>query len=163
MSAINKIRQWFKTAPDIDETRSIGDQILYDSFNHLQNFVECHIAQIYTGSPDLSYKSRDQGLKGLDWLHSQKSKYPSYQAALTEIKVLYNWWVDLRPERTTAWEDPNTTYSMFKDEWLTTTEDDNAEYKQYMDKCRHAEKLQTLYNSEDTKMLLRLIQVRNYL
>ena len=55
------------------------------------------------------------------------------------------------------------SYSQFKEEWLHTTEDKNSEYKEYMDKCRHAEKLQTLYNNEDTKMLLRLIHVRNYL
>ena len=30
-------------------------------------------------------------------------------------------------------------------------------HKEFMDKCRHAEKLQKLYNTEDTKMLLRLI------
>ena len=52
---------------------------------------------------------------------------------------------------------------MFKDEWLTQTEEENSEYKEFMDKCRHSEKLRNLYNTEDTKMLLRLIQIRNYL
>ena len=99
----------------------------------------------------------------MEWLHSQKTKEPHYQAALVEIKALYNWWVDLRVGRTDAWRDIDTTYSQFKEEWLHTTEDKNSEYKEYMDKCRHAEKLQTLYNNEDTKMLLRLIHVRNYL
>ena len=142
---------------------SVGDQILHDSFTHLQNFVEYNIAQIYTGTEDLSYKSKENGIKGLEWLHSQKTKEPHYQAALVEIKALYNWWVDLRVGRTDAWRDIDTTYSQFKEEWLHTTEDKNSEYKEYMDKCRYAEKLQILYNNEDTKMLLRLIHVRNYL
>ena len=163
MSIVNILRQWFHTAPDKSEPMPVGDQILHDSFTHLQNFVECNIAQIYTGTEDLSYKSKENGIKGLEWLHSQKTKEPHYQAALVEIKALYNWWVDLRVGRTDAWRDIDTTYSQFKEEWLHTTEDKNSEYKEYMDKCRHAEKLQTLYNNEDTKMLLRLIHVRNYL
>ncbi len=163
MSIVNILRQWFHTVPDKSEPMPVGDQILHDSFTHLQNFVEYNIAQIYTGTEDLSYKSKENGIKGLEWLHSQKTKEPHYQAALVEIKALYNWWVDLRVGRTDAWRDIDTTYSQFKEEWLHTTEDKNSEYKEYMDKCRHAEKLQTLYNNEDTKMLLRLIHVRNYL
>ena len=163
MSIVNILRQWFHTAPDTSEGMPIGDQILHDSFTHLQNFVEYQIAQTYTGTADLSYKSIEKGLQGLDWLHAQKVKEPHYQAALVEIKILYNWWTSLRTERTNAWKNIDTTYSQFKEEWLHTTEDQNSEYKEYMDKCRYAEKLQTLYNNEDTKMLLRLIQVRNYL
>lgn len=163
MSLVNTLRQWFRTIPNKDEPISTGDQILHDSFTHLQNFIEYHIAQIYTGSPDISYKNKEKGLQGIDWLHAQKSKEPQYQSALTEIKILYNWWTELRPQRTDAWKDIDTTYSKFKEEWLHTTEEENNKYKQYMDKCRYAEKLQTLYNNEDTKMLLRLIQVRNYL
>ena len=146
MSIVNILRQWFHTAPDKSEPMPVGDQILHDSFTHLQNFVEYNIAQIYTGTEDLSYKSKENGIKGLEWLHSQKTKEPHYQAALVEIKALYNWWVDLRVGRTDAWRDIDTTYSQFKEEWLHTTEDKNSEYKEYMDKCRHAEKLQTLYN-----------------
>lgn len=163
MSLVNTLRQWFHTVPDKDEPISTGDQILHDSFTHLQNFVEYHIAQIYTGTADLSYKNKEKGLQGIEWLHAQKSKEPHYQSALNEIKILYNWWTELRTQRTKAWKDIDTTYGQFKEEWLHTTEDSNSEYKEYMDKCRYAEKLQTLYNNEDTKMLLRLIQVRNYL
>jgi len=163
MSIVKIIRQWFSTAPDSAEPISIGDQILYDSFTHLQNFVEYYIAQIYTGSSDKTYKSREKGIQGIDWLYSQKGKDPVYQSALQEIKILYNWWVDLRPQRTDAWKGIDTTYGQFKEEWLQTTENENNEYKEFMDKCRHAEKLQKLYNTEDTKMLLRLIQIRNYL
>jgi len=162
MSIVKVIRQWFSTVPDKSEPMSIGDQILHDSFTHLQNFVEYQIAQIYTGS-DQSYKSKEKGLQGIDWLYSQKQKDPVYQSALNEIKILYNWWVDLRTQRTEAWKDVDATYSQFREEWLHTTEDKNNEYKEFMDKCRHAEKLQKLYNTEDTKMLLRLIQIRNYL
>jgi len=163
MSLVNILRQWFHTVPNKDETISTGDQILYDNFTHLQNFVEYYVAQIYTSSPDISYRSKEKGLLGIDWLYAQKSKDPHYQSALQEIKILYNWWVDLRTQRTDPWKDIDTTYSKFKEEWLHTTEDKDSEYKEYMDKCRYAEKLQTLYINEDTKMLLRLIQIRNYL
>ena len=161
MALLEDIKRWFSTTAT--DPLSVGDQILYDSFTHLQNFVEYHVAQIFTGTEDDTYKSREKGLQGLEWLHSQKESEPHYQAALAEIKILYDWWVDLRPERTEAWKNIDTTYGQFKEEWLHTTEEQNKDYKEYMDKCRYAEKLQTLYNSEDTKMLLRLIQVRNYL
>ena len=164
MSIVNILRKWFSTIPDSTEPMATGDQILYDSFTHLKNFVEYYIAQIYTGTSDISYKSKEKGIQGIDWLYAQKNKEPHYQNALKEIKILYNWWDDLRPQRTDVWKDvDNATYSKFKEEWLHTTEEQNNEYKEYMDKCRYAEKLQTLYNNEDTKMLLRLIQVRNYL
>jgi len=162
MSIVTTLRDWFQTAPDSDEPKSYGVKILEDSFTHLQNFVECDIAQVYTGLGN-DYRDKQKGLQGIDWLHAQKSKDPNYQSALTEIKLLYTWWIDLRPNRTDAWKDADITYSQFKQEWLETTEDKNSEYKEYMDKCRYAEKLQTLYNNEDTKMLLRLIQIRNYL
>ena len=87
MSLVNILRQWFSTAPDTTEPMSTGDQILYDSFNHLQNFVEYYIAQIYTGSSDQTFKSREKGLEGIEWLHSQKDKDPIYQSALNEIKI----------------------------------------------------------------------------
>ena len=122
---------------------------------YLQNFVEYNIAQIYTGTADPSHKSVEKGLQGLDWLHAQKVKEPYYRI-LVEIKILYNWW-RFRTERTNAWKNIDTIPEKKKEEWLHTTEDKNSEYKEYMDKCRYAEKLQTLYNNEDTKMLLRLI------
>ena len=78
MSIVNILRQWFHTAPDKSEPMPVGDQILHDSFTHLQNFVEYNIAQIYTGTEDLSYKSKENGIKGLEWLHSQKTKEPHY-------------------------------------------------------------------------------------
>ena len=159
MALLEDIKRWFATTTA--DPLSVGDQILYDSFTHLQNFVEYNLAQIYTNNSDNTYKSREKGLQGIEWLISQKTKDPVYQAALTEIKVLYTWWADLRTQRTQPFQ--NTTYDMFKDEWLTQTEEENSEFKEFMDKCRHAEKLRNLYNTEDTKMLLRLIQIRNYL
>jgi hypothetical protein len=161
MTLLEDIKRWFSTIPASTDPLAVGDQILYDSFTHLQNFVEYNLAQIYTNTSDNTFKSRQKGLEGIEWLISQKNKEKVYQAALNEIKVLYIWWVDLRTKRTKPFE--NTTYDMFKDEWLTQKEEDNEEFKDFMDKCRHAEKLNNLYNIEDTKMLLRLIQVRNYL
>ena len=87
MSIRNILRQWFHTVPDTADPMPIGDQILYDSFTHLQNFVEYHVAQIFTGTEDDTYKSREKGLQGLEWLHSQKESEPHYQAALAEIKI----------------------------------------------------------------------------
>ena len=129
MSITDILRQWFHTVPNKSEPIPVGDQILYDSFTHLQNFVDYQIAQIYTGTTDVSYKSREKGIQGIEWLHSQKDKDPSYQSALLEIKILYNWWVDLRPQRTNPWGDVDTTYGQFRQEWLETTEENNKEYK----------------------------------
>ena len=78
--------------------------ILYDSFTHPQNFVEYYIAQIYTNTSEIHYKSREKGLEGIEWLMVSKNneKYPN---CINEIKILYNWWVDLRTQRTDAWKE----------------------------------------------------------
>jgi hypothetical protein len=126
-------------------------------------YVECVIAQIYKMTATTSYRSRQDGLNGIDWLKSQNKKNPKYQSALDEIRILYIWWTDLRSKRTNPWDGISESYGDFKDEWINTTEDSNPEYKKFMDQCRHAEKMQDLYSTEDTKMLVRLVNIRKYL
>ena len=77
-------------------------QILYDSFTHLQNFVE-YTAQIYTHTSDNTFKRLEKGLEGIEWL-TPKNNDKVYQTALNEIKVLYVWWTDLRTQSTDAWK-----------------------------------------------------------
>ena len=109
MALLEDIKRWFSTTAT--DPLSVGDQILYDSFTHLQNFVEYNLAQIYTNNSDNTYKSREKGLQGIEWLISQKSKDPIYQAALNEIKVLYVWWVDLRTQRTQPFQNTCLLYT----------------------------------------------------
>tara|TARA_B100000575_G_C23035384_1_gene596019 strand:+ start:203 stop:688 length:486 start_codon:yes stop_codon:yes gene_type:complete len=160
---IEKIRQFFPTATTTGETKTIGDQLLYYNFLQLTEYVELIVAQIYKMTKDTTYRSKKDGLNGLEWLKSQKEKDAKHQSALDEIKILYNWWNDLRPKRNNPWDGIDRSFGDFKDEWLNSTEDSNPEYKKFMDQCRHAEKLQNLYSTEDTKMLVRLINIREYL
>ena len=161
MSLVKLFAQWFSTASIVQNPHSL--EIKYYTIVLLIYKILLNITlHKYTLVPDKTYKSREKGIQGIDWLYPKKEKI-RLSIALQEIKILYNWWVDLRTQRTDAWKDIDTTYGQFKEEWLQTTETENNEYKEFMDKCRHAEKLQKLYNTEDTKMLLRLIQIRNYL
>lgn len=163
MTLIDKIKQFFPTSKLPGDKKTFGDSILENNFAQLVEYVECVIAQIYKMTADTTYRSREDGLNGIDWLKSQNQKDPAYQSALDEIRILYNWWVDLRAKRTDPWDGIDQSFSEFKDEWLNTTEDTNPEYKKFMEKCRHAEKMQDLYSTEDTKMLVRLVNIRKYL
>lgn len=163
MTLFSKIKNLFPSAKDPNDKETFGDSILNKSFIQLVDYVECVIAQIYKITADISHRNKQDGLNGIDWLKSQNEKDPAYQSALDEIRILYTWWTDLRTKRTNPWDGISESYGDFKDEWLNTTEDKDAEYKKFMDQCRHAEKMQDLYSTEDTKMLVRLVTIRKYL
>ena len=163
MSLLEKIKQLFPTASKSNDVKTIGDRLLYNSFLQLTEYVELVVAQIYKLTKDTTYRSREDGLKGIEWLKKQKEKDIKYQSALDEIRILYTWWNDLRPKRNDPWKGIDRSFSDFRDEWLNTTEDKNPEYKSFMDQCRHAEKIQKVYGIEDTKMLIRLVNIREYL
>ena len=163
VSFFDKIKDMFPSVKDPNEPITPGERMLNDSFQHLITFVEYVVAQLYTMTTDHTYRNAEKGLKGLEWLKSQKVKDIAYQSAIDEIRILYTWWVDLRPKRSDSWRGINESFGDFKDEWLNTTEDSNLEFKSFMDKCRHAENIQKVYSLEDTKMLVRLIKIREYL
>ena len=142
MSLFEKIKQLFPTAEDSNSRKSIGDMMLYNNFTQLVEYVEIIVAQIYKMTRDTTYRSREDGLKGLDWLKVQKEKDVKNQSAIDEIRILYTWWADLRPKRNNPWKGIDRSFGDFKDEWLNTTEEENPEYKSFMEKCRHAEKIQ---------------------
>jgi len=162
-SLFDKIRKVFPSIKNSKEVITPGETMLNSNFASVVTFVECVVSQLYTMKSDPTYKNREKGLKGLEWLKSQKAKDVKYQSALDEIKILYTWWTELRPKRGDPWQGISRSFSDFKDEWLNTKEDSNIEYKSFMDKGRHAEKLQEIYKLEDTKMLVRLIKIREYL
>ena len=162
-SLLDKIRKVFPSVQNSKDQVTPGEKMLNNNFASIVVFVECVVAQLYIQKSDPTYRNREKGLKGLDWLKSQKAKDVKYQSALDEIKILYTWWIELRPKRGDPWDGISRSFSDFKDEWLNTTEDKNSEYKSFMDKGRHAEKLQEIYRFEDTKMLVRLIKIREYL
>ena len=163
MTLISKIKELFPSSKHPSDKKTFGDNILENNFIQLVDYVECVIAQIYKMTTDTTYRNKVDGLNGIDWLKSQNKKDPTYQSALDEIRILYTWWVDLRVKRSEPWEGIDQSFGEFKDEWLNTTEDTNPEYKKFMDQCRHAEKMQDLYSTEDTKMLVRLVNIRKYL
>tara|TARA_Y100001970_G_scaffold271349_1_gene366452 strand:- start:233 stop:724 length:492 start_codon:yes stop_codon:yes gene_type:complete len=163
MSLLEKIKSLFPTATLPNDVKSVGDTMLHNNFLQLVEHVELVVAQIYKMTTDTTYRSRNDGLKGLDWLKAQNVKDVKYQAALDEIRILYTWWTDLRVKRSNPWKGIDQSFGDFKDEWLNTTEDKNVEFKSFMDQCRHAEKIQEVYGIEDTKMLVRLINIRKYL
>ena len=163
MSLLEKLKHIFPTATQSTDVKPIGDLMLYNSFSQLVEYVEFNIAQIYKMTKDTTYRSRENGLNGLEWLKKQKEKDLKHHLALDEIRILYTWWTDLRPKRNDPWRGIDQSFGDFKDEWLNTTEETNPEHKKFMDQCRHAEKLQEVYGIEDTKMLVRLVNIRKYL
>ena len=82
MTLLEDIKRWFSTIPASTDPLAVGDQILYDSFTHLQNFVEYNLAQIYTNTSDNTFKSRQKGLEGIEWLISQKKQRKSLSSGI---------------------------------------------------------------------------------
>ncbi len=113
-----------------------------------------------------TWRSAESGLDYLKWESELSEEAPSSQAeAAKEILFLYDWWVNVRPQRAdpmevSGWSAYCDTY---RDEDLFAMFDednDGVDTKPMLDKMRD---LEEQYDSEDTEMLIRLIKIRGYL
>ena len=113
-----------------------------------------------------TWRSAEAGLSYLKWESEiSEDEAPSSQAeAAKEVLFLYDWWVNVRPNR----EDPmevsgwSAYCDTYRDEGLFAMfdKDDGVDTKSMHDKMRE---LETQYDEEDTEMLIRLIKIRGYL
>ncbi len=138
---------------------STSNQMLFVNFNILKNIVECTCARRQRWSSDTYIKSmaeeympfyrvfnpirsREMGMKYLDWeCGLDDPSLPTYEqspiqaADAREIRLLYIWWVDIRPLRKINYE---------------------IEFMHRLDEiAKHAD--------EDDEMLIRLMKIRNRL
>lgn len=124
-----------------------------------------------------AWRCPEAGLAYLDWagglvadetwgVHPGASGYgePTHQAlAAREIKELYTWWKEVRPQRpdpyiSSGW---NQLCQDRRDMWWDDeTEEQRAETRDRLDRLSQ---LEAEYEREDEEMLIRLIRVRRHL
>lgn len=197
---IDKIKDWVRyrtyaryhiieteLEPGYHETES---RMLYSSFSLLKDFVEIQLAwnsywserrenvtfwqkhlpfYIYNGFK--SFRSRELGLKHLDWAATlDDPSLPPYErsdhqaVAAREIRELYLWWVDTRPNRKL---EETGTYSDQGLDILGVLDDDfdreAPDYKKYRSAMDRNAELEEKWRIEDTEMLIRLVKIRQQL
>lgn len=112
--------------------------------------------------------SREAGLKYLDWeigLSEEGGLRQSEDAA--EIKELYLWWKDIRPNRPDPMEESGWS-AYCEEERLAgrglfgcNSEEKSDEDEQHShDIMNHMNELKHAYDDEDTNMLIRLVKIR---
>ena len=187
---IEKIKSWLRyrtfdryhiikttLKPDYHD---MDTRLLYAMFDMLVDFVEVEKAWMnvickkrkpwYGWRRTPWWRSRSEGLAYLEWEiglgepNLPKEERNEQQAKdAQEIKYLYTWWKDVRPNR----PDPDQVSGWDKvcDKWDILSEKDNSEEKKSeVDAAR--KKLNALekeYEDEDTAMMKRLIDVRKAL
>lgn len=143
-----------------------GDRMFYASFNLLKEFVEVEKANMWRWCHNEKLVGADAGIAHLKWEIGLEDEL--YQAEnAKEIYVLYNWWVHTRPNRQKPWEgeDWDKWYEMKKEVYGSklafsshlNTKEMTDFYKTIADK---AQKLEDMYEDEDTKMFIRLAKLR---
>ena len=173
--------------------RDVGDRFLPCLFNELVDFVEVETAWmtvVWDEEARKKYKtswlrrqgwrtwrSREAGLAHLDWaagltyneewIDPSNPLYgkPTPQALnAQEIKALYLWWTEVRPNRpdpydVSGWSEYcNSRRSRGIDLLETDPEEDKDEVRNMLNKSHD---LEAEFEAEDTVMMMRLINVRN--
>lgn len=156
-------------------------RILHCIFDELVDFVE--IEKAYSNfrwdtekSKDLkwwqggrwrtrTWRSAEAGLEHLHWESRLcPDEIPTSQAlAAKEIVELYNWWVNIRPNRVDPMEASGwSAYcDSHRDNFFDIFDnDDGVDTGPMHDQMRE---LETQYDDEDTEMLIRLIKIRSHL
>lgn len=91
----------------------------------------------------------------VDW-----SADPEHQRIYNELRKLYKWWIEDRPNR-------DDSYPGSEDFGVEDIFGDNARkqpgYKAWRNACDEKEKRDREYDLEDTEMLIRLITIRRYM
>lgn len=164
---------------------SIDSQMLNVNFNMFKDFIECELAWAkFRWGTDAAwyqkmrfirryirtrFRNPELGLAYLDWASALDDlKLPpqercEHQAiAAREMRILYDWWVNKRPERKSI-EIPMLKYIDDSDLLDDHFDKDSSEYKEYEEAVTARNELNEKWENEDDLMLIRLIKIRNSL
>lgn len=119
--------------------------ILHGLMETLVDYVEIECASWTEGNKG---RSEEDGLKRLAWERSLVSESPESMGKRTpqaiaadEVRELYSWWKDTRPNRADPWEKLSEEHII-------------GDYE-------NTQKLEDQYQEEDDEMLCRLIKIRH--
>lgn len=167
------------TGLDKNQYHEIEERLLHANFSLLKQFVEKEKAWMQTvfannKDENKGLSEREKGLKYLDWeisltynsdycveeTDSQFGKPTPQALAAKTVKELYLWYVDERPKRIDPYELSGWSDYCSLNKELKDTLKDTTESKKILKKL---DKIEKQYRDEDTKMLKKLIDVRESL
>lgn len=163
------------------EYHEIDTRVIHGLFETLVDFVEHEKANMQYISEswkdgeqvkvDRVFPSREKGLEYLDWEAGLDEESPHQAETAREVKELYLWWKDVRPNRpdpmdASGWstyceerrnecDDEDDFWCQFDHE--DETEEEAAHASEMIDKLHQIEEQQY---QEDTDMAIRLIKIR---
>lgn len=160
------------------------ERLLHGMFELLVDFIEIEKANMLMVSDSTlerpwwrkfrwsrwgEYRSREDGLKYLDWemnLTDDDQHFTSQAMSAREQYELYTWWKDKRPTRPDPYDVTGWT------EWCNQRGDDiswiledktNADRQETRTRLDALNLLEEQYDKEDTEMLDRLVKLRHHL
>lgn len=141
----------------------IDDRMLHGMFSLLVEYVEVELAHMWSMHSEVHSK-RAAGLAYLDSQISDILMEEGDAWTYREIRELYLWWVDERPDRM----DP---FELIADDFTKTiavhgtlfSDKDSPEHKELDRASQQADELETSYHMQDQEQLIRLIRIRRSL
>ncbi len=160
-------------------------RLLHGAFELLVDFVEVEKSNMLHWTTDCTdypwwhktrlfrwgeYRSREDGLKYLEWemnlVHTDGVHLTNQAMIAKEVRELYIWWKDVRPNRPEAYE--VTGWDAWCDEQDRLTEGkysqnifgddpDPTNTRKILDEVK---RLEAEYEAEDDQMLIRLVNIR---
>lgn len=166
----------------------VDTRLLHGLFETLVDFVEiekAHMQLICGDGPRpfryrwwglrwMSYRSRELGMKHLEWeITLDSPELDEYQASpiqaqtAREIIALYTWWKDIYPNRVdpydaSGWSELCATLREPGDTFIreSKTDAEQETIRECLDRCRTIEKQ---YDDEEEQMMIRMIKIRKSL
>lgn len=107
-------------------------------------------------------RNKEFGIEYLRWEISLGDESPYQAETAGKILDLYLWYTEVRPTRTSPEcpEIPEQTGIFFSTEWEENNPEEYAKFKEW---CDDTARLETLWQEEDDKMLVKLVKVRESL
>jgi len=161
------IRGLFETLVDFVEIEKAHMQHLSEYWVEEEENKKRSWYQFGRGRKNKHTPSRDAGLKHLEWEIGLGEESPYQAATAKEIKELYLWWKDIRPNRPdpfveSGWseyseQEHKAGRGLFGPNVREKTEEERAHLTELSNKCAQ---LEEAYDAEDEEMLIRLIKIR---
>jgi len=164
------------------EWHEMDTRVVHGLFETLVDFVEVekahrqHITEWLNDdlpNPNWKTPSREKGIEYLDWEISLGDESPYQSANAKEVKELYLWWKDVRPNRPDPMDESGWSAHCDKqreqckesgedDFWCMIDNEDDTEdeRKETMKLINRSHEIEQQYEDEDTEMLIRLIKAR---
>jgi len=157
---------------------SSWQRVFLVSFSQLERFVEYHkalecvrwdeAARVRHGAPTRlfrwpylrGWRSSAAGLEHLDWEIGLGSESPDQSRSAQEIKDLYIWWTQTRPQRPDPYEASGWSAIVKDAGWVPRTNRTPEEQAARDEAMLRCDQLEREYEQEDVKQLVRLVSLR---